>query len=84
MTKKTKTNSEISQALQDLMETQGQMRTRTISKKPTGKNSEVIAIRVDKEDKEKLSKHFKMKGLISLSVGIRQLIYKYMDDNNLL
>lgn len=46
--------------------------------------STTIGIRILKTDKEKLEKHFKMKGHISLSVPIRELIYKYMNDNNLL
>ena len=50
----------------------------------TNEKSTTISIRILKEDRDKLNKHFKLKGYISTSVGIRELVYKYMDEKGLL
>lgn len=46
--------------------------------------SKAIAIRLRQDDIDKLNQHFKLKGLLNTSTGIRQIIAKYMQDNNLL
>jgi hypothetical protein len=43
-----------------------------------------IALRLKLSDKQALEKHFKLKGILNLSTGLRQVIAKYMQDNNLL
>lgn len=78
---------DIDQALDSLMGTApGPNRVREKAENTIYDNdkSTTIGIRILKTDKERLEKHFKMKGHISLSVPIRELIYKYMQDNNLL
>ena len=46
-------------------------------------SNKLIAIRFDDNDKQKLSDHFKQMGIISLSEGIRRVIYDYMKTNNI-
>lgn len=57
-------------------------------KKPLYENpyhrTESICLRIKSDDKTKLQKHFKLEGLINFSTGIRQIIYKYMDEHELI
>jgi len=57
---------------------------KTYSPRYENKKSTVIGIRLLKDDKEKLARHFKLKGIINLSQGIREIVYKYMDSKNIL
>jgi hypothetical protein len=80
-----KKSKDIEIALKDLMESSSPEETRD-NKKSCYSNdkSGVIGIRFLLTDRGKLENHFKLKGIISLSVGIREIIYKYMQLNNLL
>lgn len=57
-----------------------------VNKKITYRNnkSSAVNIRMKMSDIEKLEKHFKLLGIVNKSTGFRQIIYKYMNENNLL
>jgi len=47
------------------------------------KMDDAVLIKINKKDKETLTKHFSDKGT-NLSNGIRMLIYEYLQKNNLI
>ena len=71
-------SKEIGQALNDLMGTVPAPASPAEKTRYDNKNSKIVAFRIAKDDKEKLYKHFKLKGYINPSTAIRELVYKYM------
>lgn len=70
--------------INDLLISQPIKQKKEVKYKNIKNPSKTIAIRLRQDDIEKLKVHFKLQGILNTSTGLRQVIAKYMQDNNLL
>jgi len=77
--------NEVTDAVKDLMygDNPEQIPITTKNNKNSSDNN-FVAFRFDIEDKKQLENHFKLKGIINFSEGVRRVIYQYMQQNDLL
>lgn len=78
-------NSAVKETLQALMQnTRAEPTARiTPGDRRRMNRSATVALRLKRTDKETLERHFRERGMISLSAGLRAVIVKYMDENGL-